>query len=234
MICWKTMGNFLSQWHWVKRWQKLWKKLSRPTRRLPKLSSFNKLRTVCVLPTLFGGLWCFKVIIYMKKLLDYDRLRAVQFNCNTGAKSVTPMQIKRRNSGLWFCWKTMGNFLSQWHRVKRWQKLWKKLSRMQKNGSSRTSPCEVARAISEFWKTHAQTNFKFNDLRYNDIPRITINIRLPSKRYSKMYGAEPRYTDLRYSDTPGITMAMSLTERKIFPVIRIKSISQTTGNSNIV
>ena len=33
-----------------------------------------------------------KVIIYMKKLLDSDWLRAVQFKCNTSAKSVTPVQ----------------------------------------------------------------------------------------------------------------------------------------------
>ena len=30
-----------------------------------------------------------KLIIYMKKLLDSDWLRAVQFKCNTSAKSVT-------------------------------------------------------------------------------------------------------------------------------------------------
>ena len=30
----------------------------------------------------------------MKKLLDSDWLRAVQFKCNTSAKSVTPVQIK--------------------------------------------------------------------------------------------------------------------------------------------
>ena len=56
---------------------------------------------------------------------------------------------------------------------------------------------------------------RFNDLRYNDIPGLTINIRLPSKSYSKMYGAEPRNNDLRYNDIdiPGLT---------------IKSISQTT------
>ena len=35
-----------------------------------------------------------------KKILDYDRPREVQFKCNTGAKSVTPMQIQHRNSGL--------------------------------------------------------------------------------------------------------------------------------------
>ena len=32
------------------------------------------------------------LIIHMKKLLDSDWLRAVQFKCNTSAKSVTPMQ----------------------------------------------------------------------------------------------------------------------------------------------
>jgi len=32
------------------------------------------------------------IIIYMKKLLDSDWLRAVQFSCNTSAKSVTPVQ----------------------------------------------------------------------------------------------------------------------------------------------
>ena len=70
---------------------------------------------------------------------------------------------------------------------------------------------------------------RFNDLRYNDTPGITINIRLPSKSYNKMYGAEPRYNDI-----PGLTRGMSLTERKIFPVITIKSISQTTGNANFL
>ena len=45
---------------------------------------------------------------------------------------------------------------------------------------------------------------RFNDLRYNDIPGITINIRSPSKSYSKMYGGEPGYyNDLRYNDIPG-------------------------------
>jgi len=37
----------------------------------------------------------------MKKLLDSDWLRAVQFKCNTSAKSVTPVQITHHNSGLW-------------------------------------------------------------------------------------------------------------------------------------
>ena len=40
------------------------------------------------------------LIIYMKKLLDSDWLGAVQFKCNTSAKSVTPVQITHRNSGL--------------------------------------------------------------------------------------------------------------------------------------
>ena len=34
----------------------------------------------------------------MKKLLDSDWMRAVQFKCNTSAKRVTPVQIAHRNS----------------------------------------------------------------------------------------------------------------------------------------
>ena len=49
-----------------------------------------------------------------------------------------------------------------------------------------------------------------------------------------MYGAEPLYNDVQYNDIPGLTMGLSLTERKIFPVITIKSTSQTTGSANIV
>ena len=75
---------------------------------------------------------------------------------------------------------------------------------------------------------------RFNVLRCNDIPDITINIRLPSKSYGKMYGAEPQYNDLRYNDISDLTMGMSLTERKIVPLITIKSISQTTENANKV
>ena len=33
------------------------------------------------------------LIIYMKKLLDSDWLRAVQFKCNTSAKSVTQWKL---------------------------------------------------------------------------------------------------------------------------------------------
>ena len=36
----------------------------------------------------------------MKKLLDSEWLRAVQFKCNISAKSVTPVQITHCNSGL--------------------------------------------------------------------------------------------------------------------------------------
>ena len=43
-----------------------------------------------------------QLIIHMKKLLDSDWVIAVQFKCNTSAKSVTPVQITHRNSGLWF------------------------------------------------------------------------------------------------------------------------------------
>ena len=37
------------------------------------------------------------LIMHMKKLLDSDWLRQVQSKCNTGAKSVTPVQITHRN-----------------------------------------------------------------------------------------------------------------------------------------
>ena len=33
------------------------------------------------------------IYLYMNKLLDSDRLRAVQFKCNTSAKSVTPVRF---------------------------------------------------------------------------------------------------------------------------------------------
>ena len=46
------------------------------------------------------ALTIFYLIIYMKKLLDSDWLRAVQFKCNTSAKSVKPVQITHRNSDL--------------------------------------------------------------------------------------------------------------------------------------
>ena len=36
----------------------------------------------------------------MKKLLDFDWLRAVQFKCNTSAKSVTPVQIIKKGKFL--------------------------------------------------------------------------------------------------------------------------------------
>ena len=41
-----------------------------------------------VLPTGLGKSAIYQLIIYMTKLLDSDWLRAVQFKCNTGAKSV--------------------------------------------------------------------------------------------------------------------------------------------------
>ena len=52
--------------------------------------------------------WLVKyLVIHMKKLRDSDWLRAVQFKCNTSAKSVipvqkvlTPVHIAHRNSGL--------------------------------------------------------------------------------------------------------------------------------------
>ena len=65
---------------------------------------------------------------------------------------------------------------------------------------------------------------RFNDLRFNDIPGITINIRFPGKGYSKMYGTEAQFNDLRFNDIPGLTMGILFPERKIFPGITIKSI----------
>ncbi len=47
---------------------------------------------------------------------------------------------------------------------------------------------------------------RYNDLRYNDIPDITMNILCPGKSYSKMYGTGPRYNDLRYNDISDKTM----------------------------
>ena len=38
------------------------------------------------------------LIIHMKKSLDSEWVRAVQFKCNTSAKSVTPVQITHHNS----------------------------------------------------------------------------------------------------------------------------------------
>ena len=40
------------------------------------------------------------LIMYMKKLLDSDWLRAVQFKRNTSEKSVTAVQITHHNPGL--------------------------------------------------------------------------------------------------------------------------------------
>ena len=84
-------------------------------------------------------------------------------------------------------------------------------------------------------ETTTRVKPRYSDLRYNDIPGITINIRLPARRVIiKCMGAEPRYNDLPYNDVPGLTMGRSLTERKIFAVITTKSISQTTRNAKIV
>ena len=46
---------------------------------------------------------------------------------------------------------------------------------------------------------------RYNDLRYNDIPDIAINIFQPGQRYSKMYGTKPRFNYPRYNDIPDIT-----------------------------
>ena len=41
---------------------------------------------------------------------------------------------------------------------------------------------------------------RFNDLRFNNIPSITTNIRFPGKSYSKRYGTEPQFNVLRFKD----------------------------------
>ena len=64
---------------------------------------------------------------------------------------------------------------------------------------------------------------QFNDLRFNNIPGITINIHFPGKSYSKMYGAEPQFNDLRFNDIPGLMMGILFPECKNFAGITIKS-----------
>ena len=38
------------------------------------------------------------ILVYMKKVLDSDWLRAVQLTCNTSTKRVTPVQITTKSS----------------------------------------------------------------------------------------------------------------------------------------
>ena len=76
---------------------------------------------------------------------------------------------------------------------------------------------------------------RFNDLRFNDIPGITINIRLPGKSYicSKMFGENPQFNDLPFNDTLGLTMLVLLPERKIFPGITINQYDRPQEMLNI-
>jgi len=60
---------------------------------------YGLLMTVSMLSTF--SLQITLLIIYMKKLLNSDWQRAVQFKPNTSVKSVTPVQITHHNSGLW-------------------------------------------------------------------------------------------------------------------------------------
>ena len=59
--------------------------------------------------------------LLMKKLHTSDWLRAVQFKCNTSAKSATPVQIMHQ---FWIMIdrKTMRNFVCWRYHVKQWQK----------------------------------------------------------------------------------------------------------------
>ena len=62
---------------------------------------------------------------------------------------------------------------------------------------------------------------RYNDLRYNDIPDITMKVLCPGKSYSKMYGTKPRYNDLRYNNNPDITVWIWRSKYKIVPDITI-------------
>ena len=68
----------------------------------------------------------------------------------------------------------------------------------------------------------ATVESRFNDLRFNDIPGITINIRFPGKSCSEMYGAEPRFNDIRFNDIPGLMMGILFPESKIVSGVTIK------------
>ena len=79
-------------------------KLPKRTDKLSKTISFSlQVLVEAIVSTLLWN-WRYQfqfdvlrqLIIYMKKLLDFDWLRAVQFKCNTSAKSVTPVQITKK------------------------------------------------------------------------------------------------------------------------------------------
>jgi len=80
----------------------------------------------------------FSIITYMKKLLDSDWLRAVQFKCNTSAKRVTPVQITQSNPRLWLAERkqeiSSANDITQNDGDNLVRKLWKKFSWMRENG----------------------------------------------------------------------------------------------------
>ena len=73
----------------------------------PAQPTLNQLTTSCIFISHYNYSSEDIHVIYMKKLCDSDWLRAVQFKCNTSAKSViqckkcnTRVQITHRNSGL--------------------------------------------------------------------------------------------------------------------------------------
>jgi len=85
----------------------------------------------------------------MKKLLDSDWLRAVQFKCNTGAKSVTPVQITHRNSGLSLAERQkqifQANDITKMMTKNLSGNFEKKFSRMRKNGFKKGLPALAPR-----------------------------------------------------------------------------------------
>ena len=129
------MGQFLSQWYHVKWWRKFCVETLKQCISNAK-KWLHKKDLLALVPRDF--FMFILVIIYMKKILDSDWLRAVQFKCNASAKSVTPVQITHRNSGLWFKerqWEILyASDLMQSNDKNFVHKLWKKLSLMEKNG----------------------------------------------------------------------------------------------------
>ena len=72
--------------------------------------------------------------------------------------------------------------------------------------------------FKDVWFKYTTAEPRFNDLRFNNITGITINIHFPGKSYSKMYGPEPQFNDLWFNDIPGLTMGICSPNAKSFPV----------------
>ena len=75
---------------------------------------------------------------------------------------------------------------------------------------------------------------RINNLRYNDIPGITINNRCPAKVIVKCMGQNPVITIFDITIFPAFNDGNIVNRAQIFPVIAIKPISLTTGSAYIV